>query len=261
MTDTHYPRGHVLFSGDDRLEGILEWPEGADSPAEEADVGTALQAAAGVVVAHPHPLYGGTMAQPVVYRVAQASREQGFASLRFNFRGVGLSRGRYSGNDEYRDIEAAAAFLRGRLATAEAGGGRRPPLALAGYSFGSVMAAIAAGTGTVPIQALALIAFVVRWEELPAAALDSLGRFRGPVLAVCGESDDLASPASVERALAGLGLDFRLAVIAGAGHLFEHRQREVGEQVAGFFADALLGKRPNKGDHAGPGVGGATRKM
>ncbi len=69
----------MLFSGDDRLEGILEWP----GPEGDARV------TAGVVVAHPHPLYGGTMAQPVVYRIAQACRQQGFASLRFNFRGVG----------------------------------------------------------------------------------------------------------------------------------------------------------------------------
>ena len=50
-------------------------------------------ASGGVVIAHPHPLYGGTMAQPVVYRVARACRERGLASLRFNFRGVGTERG------------------------------------------------------------------------------------------------------------------------------------------------------------------------
>ncbi len=126
------------------------------------------------------------------------------------------------------------------------GGGRL--LALAGYSFGSVMAALAAGAGTVPVQALALIALVVGWEESPPGLLDGLARFRGPVLAVCGESDDLAPPEVVERTLAGLRLDLRVAVVGGAGHLFEHKQREVGEQVAAFFADTLLGKRPGKGE-------------
>lgn len=230
MTDS------VLFSGDERLEGILEWPEGAPA-------GTA---AGGVVVAHPHPLYGGTMAQPVVYRVARACREQGFASLRFNFRGVGRSGGRYSGIDEYRDIEAALAFLRGKLAAADGGGrdgGRAAPLGLAGYSFGSVMAAFAAGSGAVPIDALALIAFVVEWEESPPGVLDALAGFKGPVLALCGDSDDLAPPAVVERALRGIGADYRLAVIEGTGHLFEQKQREVGEQVAAFFAEALGGAK------------------
>jgi uncharacterized protein len=264
-------RGHVFFSGDDRLEGILEWPDaaagtgrpegvtsagsptangpdrqtaqaGADSRnAAGAQSVSAARVAGGAVVAHPHPLYGGTMAQPVVYRVAQACREQCFASLRFNFRGVGRSKGRYSGTEEYRDIEAALAYLRGRLALEP---GRRPPLGLAGYSFGSVMAAVAAGAGTVPIDALALVAFVVEWEEFPARMLDGLARFRGPVLAVCGELDDLAPPAAVESTLRSLGVDFRLSVIQGTGHFFEHEQRDVGERVATFFAESLTGRWP-----------------
>jgi uncharacterized protein len=244
----------VFFPGDDRLEGILEWPqEAAPAPAHpEADGPAAQRAedrsftgrrpAGGVVVAHPHPLYGGTMAQPVVYRVAQACRQRGLATLRFNFRGVGQSKGHYSGIEEYRDVEAAAAYLRGRLA--EAGGGReaagRPlPLALAGYSFGSVMAALAAASGTVPVQALALVALVLRWEEWEPALLHDLARFRNPVLAVCGELDDLAPPEVVEDALRKLELDFRMAVIPGAGHMFEHQQREVAERVAAFLADTL----------------------
>jgi pimeloyl-ACP methyl ester carboxylesterase len=88
---------------------------------------------------------------------------------------------------------------------------------------------------------------VVGWEEAPPGLLDGLARFKGPVLAVCGESDDLAPPEVVERTLTGLKLNVRVAVVAGAGHLFEHKQREVGERVAEFFADAL-GKRPGKGD-------------
>jgi hypothetical protein len=229
------PRGHVFFSGDDRLEGILEWPD---------TVGTVGRVVGGVVVAHPHPLYGGTMAQPVVYRVAQACRQQGLVSLRFNFRGVGQSQGKYDGIEEYRDIEAAAAFLRGRLA-ANPGvtepGGRRLPLGLAGYSFGSVMVARAAA-GPVPVRALALIAPVVTWAELPPDTLDRLSAFRGPVLAVCGELDDLASPGEVESVLRVLKIDFRIAVVDGAGHLFEQRQREVGELVASFLAERLVGR-------------------
>jgi alpha/beta superfamily hydrolase len=238
-------RGHIFFSGDDRLEGILEWPEGAAAgrlPGTTGASASGSSVAGGVVVAHPHPLYGGTMAQPVVYRMAQACRERGFVSLRFNFRGVGQSLGRYSGSDEYRDVEAAAAFLRGRLGDGTAPGelpGRRSPLALAGYSFGSMMVALAAADGAVPVDALALVALVVRWEEWEPGTLDGLARFEGPVLAVCGEADDLAPPESVERTLARLGLDFRLVVVPGTGHFFEHRQREVGEKVAAFFTDTL----------------------
>ena len=252
------PRGHVFFSGDDRLEGILEWPgEGGQGGAESAAPAPAGGApsprvAGGIVIAHPHPLFGGTMAQPVVYRVAHACREQGFVSLRFNFRGVGRSAGHYSGTEECRDVEAALAFLKGRLDSPPADGGlvdgspegrRRSPLGLAGYSFGSVMAALAAGRGAVPVESLALIALVVDWEELPPGTLDVLARFRGPVLALCGDLDDLAPPAVVEKALRGLGIDLRLEVLAGTGHFFEHRQREAGGRVAAFFAETLAGRR------------------
>jgi uncharacterized protein len=232
MPDTGLESGTVMFSGDDRLQGILDWPE--DGPA-----------AAGVVVAHPHPLYGGTMGQPVVYRIAQACRAEGLATLRFNFRGVGRSRGRYSGSEEYRDVEAAAAYLRGRMAVKQGdadAGGRLLPLALAGYSFGSVMAATAAA-GAVPVQALALVAFVVDQDVMPSAALGALAWFRGPVLAVCGEDDDLAPPDEVEKALGKLDLDYTVGVIAGAGHLFEGEEREVGRRVAAFLRDALTRER------------------
>ena len=102
------------------------------------------------------------MSQPVVYRVAKTCREHGLATLRFNFRGVGKSGGQYSGSEEHLDVQAALAHLQERL-------GERPdgspfpaaplaPLGLAGYSFGSVMAARACA-GPVPVDALALIAF------------------------------------------------------------------------------------------------------
>lgn len=220
--------GRLFFSGDDRLEGILEWP-------------AAGPAVGGVVIAHPHPLYGGTMAQPVVHQIARACRRHQLAALRFNFRGVGRSLGTYSGSDEYRDVEAAAAYLRGRLADSsgdQKSGMKTPPVALAGFSFGSVMAAMAA-VGAVPVRALALVAFVFSWEGLPTDILTRLAGFRGPVLAICGEEDGLAPPEEVEQVLTELKLDFSLSVVGAVGHLFEGRQREVGEEVASFLRIAL----------------------
>lgn len=230
----------LYFYGDERLEGVLEYPAG----------GCPL---GGVVVAHPHPLFGGTMAHPVVFRTARACAARGLAALRFNFRGVGTSAGSYDGIREYRDVEAAGLFLRGRLkenwaqpdGEARDGGptcawARRgdPPLVLAGYSFGSVMTALAA-SGPARPQALALIAFVVGWEELPPQTTSSLASFRGPVLAVCGEKDELAPPEMVEQVLRSLGVDFRLATVSGADHFFAGQQDEVGELVASFALQAL----------------------
>lgn len=251
------PEGYVLFPGDDRLEGILEWPgsgvrpgPGEPEPGEPEPAGSAVGVSSadllgGVVVAHPHSLHGGSMAQPVVYRVAQSCRRRGLATLRFNFRGVGASGGRFSGTDEYRDVGAAAAFLSDKLGALEEGAAPYPPtrpLALAGYSFGSVMAArAAAGIGAV--RALALVGFVVNWGELPVDTFERLAAFRGSVLAVCAENDDLGYPDDVEKVLRDLDLDFRISVVEGAGHFLEGRQRDVGERVAGFLSEALGSSR------------------
>lgn len=224
--------GRVFFPGDDRLEGVLEWPEHAP--------GEACSATGGVVIAHPYPPHGATMAQPVVYRIAQSCRQQRLAALRFNFRGVGGSLGVFSGTEEYRDVMAAAAFLAGRLTAPH--GSAVPesdtlPIALAGYSFGSIMAARAAGA--LPVEALALVAFGISWDKLPADTLEKLSVYRGPVLAVCPENDEFGYPEEVERVLTKLGLNFTLSVVKDADHFLEGKQREVGERVATFLAGAL----------------------
>jgi pimeloyl-ACP methyl ester carboxylesterase len=105
------------------------------------------------------------------------------------------------------------------------------------------MAALASA-GPVPIEALALIAFPASWDEKMPSAFESLRDYRGPVLAVCGEDDDIAPPGPLERFLSGMGLDFRLDVLPGAGHLFEESRKEVGRLVAEFMAEALGRRRP-----------------
>jgi len=92
----------------------------------------------GVVITHPHPLYGGDMDNPVVIAVQRACLRRGFSTLRFNFRGVGVSEGRYdNGAGERRDVAAALSFLAGRGVTA---------IDLVGYSFGAwVNAGLSAG--------------------------------------------------------------------------------------------------------------------
>ena len=82
------------------------------------------------VVCHPHPLYGGTMHNKVVYRMARGLRRAGVVVLRFNFRGVGRSEGEHAHLEgEIEDARAALAWLRERYPDL--------PYALAGFSFGS----------------------------------------------------------------------------------------------------------------------------
>jgi hypothetical protein len=103
-----------------RLESLLEEPE-------HGDPGFAA------LVCHPHPLYGGTMHNKVVYRMARGLRKAGAVVLRFNFRGVNLSEGVHAhGTGEVEDARTALDFLRTRYPEL--------PWMLGGFSFGSRVA-------------------------------------------------------------------------------------------------------------------------
>src|SRR6202162_3642895 len=100
-----------------RLEATLWTTPGAD-------------AHLAAVVAHPHPLFGGTMHNKVVYQAAKTLHRFGLPVLRFNFRGAGLSEGTHdNGHGEQEDVSAALDFLAGEYPGA--------PLLVAGFSFGS----------------------------------------------------------------------------------------------------------------------------
>jgi hypothetical protein len=100
-----------------QLEALLEEPE--DQEPRHA-----------VLVCHPHPQHGGTMHNKVVYRIARGLRRAGAVVLRFNYRGVNLSEGKYDGGiGETEDARAALAVLRSRYPGL--------PFSLAGFSFGS----------------------------------------------------------------------------------------------------------------------------
>lgn len=208
----------VRIPADPVLDGLFEDPAGGEP-------------LGGVVVAHPHPLHGGTMVNPVVHHVAKACRNRGLASLRFDFRGVGESEGRFDGLKERQDVSHAAAFLRHRLPAR--------PVGLAGYSFGAVMSALAVAEGE-PVDALALVAFAVAWDEFMPAFFHPLAEYRGPVLAVCGERDEISPPDEVEAFLAGLGLDLEMVVIPGADHYFGGSKPDVGAAVGGFLERSLV---------------------
>jgi hypothetical protein len=111
---------HFIPGPAGRLESLLEEPE-HEEPRYAA------------LVCHPHPLYGGTMHNKVVYRMARGLRKTGAVVLRFNFRGVNLSEGKHAdGVGEIDDARAALDFLRARYPEL--------PWMLAGFSFGSRVA-------------------------------------------------------------------------------------------------------------------------
>jgi alpha/beta superfamily hydrolase len=172
----------------------------------------------GLVICHPHPLYGGDMENPVVVRAAEVGSESGLSTLRFNFRGVGRSSGHHAhGEGEADDLKAALEALRSRVPG-------RPPLGVAGYSFGAWVAARVAGSGT-SLAALCLIA-------PPLSMLDfgPLGEADVDVLLVSGTRD----PYCPHDALVALAARFRTArvdTIEGADHFFFGKLFPLGETI------------------------------
>jgi alpha/beta superfamily hydrolase len=180
-----------------RLEGLLE------------EVASPRFAA---LVCHPHPLMGGNMHTHAVHRIARAVRLAGGVSLRFNYRGVGLSQGTYDrGRGEADDAEAALAFLAGRYPG--------QPRLCCGFSFGA-FAALSAGPRDPGVRGLLLAGLAL--TPIPDLPRD-LGPLRAlpiPVAVVQAQHDQFGTPEQVRAALAGSAGPRRLAEVKRATHLF-----------------------------------------
>ncbi len=176
----------------------------------EASLALPVGATAGVVICHPHPLYGGDMDNPRVLDVRDACHHAGLGTLRFNFRGTGRSTGRHDdGRGERDDVRAALAALHERLPATGA-------VALVGYSFGAAMAGAVAMAGE-PLGGLALLAPPLvgadyRWGR-PLTAVS------GPALVVAGTVDEYC-PVSALEALRAQWPKAEVRMIEGADHFF-----------------------------------------
>ena len=181
------------------------------------------------VVAHPHPLLGGTMHTKVVHRTARLLSERfGLATLRFNFRGVGASAGDYSGGPgETSDLVVAARWLRDRQPDG--------PLVLGGFSFGSVCALHAASV--LAPEVLLLIGVPTgRLTALPAIPPATR------VFWVQGAEDEYSPPERGRAVAEGRLWDF--AVVPGADHFFSGRLEAFEEAAAEGLRRALEGRGP-----------------
>ena len=192
-----------------RIEAIIKEPAGAVTRA--------------AVVCHPHPLYGGTMHNKVVFRIARAFQDQGFAVLRFNFRGVGLSEGEHdAGIAEQDDLRAALAFLQHRYPQTE--------IWAAGFSFGA----------TVLLRGAAcddrVRAFVAVGVPLSKYDFSEIVQCSKPKLFVQGALDEFGAPAALEEFFATLSEPKELKIIAGADHFFNGTIDELGQTVSNFVA-------------------------
>ena len=158
------------------------------------------------VIAHPHPLFGGTLDNKVVQTLARAFVQCGWTTLRFNFRGVGQSAGAHdAGLGEAQDML--------QVVTALAPTG---PLALAGFSFGAFVTShvVSALSAQRPIEKIALIGTATsRFNVLPIAA-----ELHERCLVVHGEADDTVPLASVMDWARPQVLP--VTVVPGGGHFF-----------------------------------------
>jgi alpha/beta superfamily hydrolase len=201
---------HVTFaSGELRLEGLYAHPCGGP-PARV------------VVICHPHPMYGGSMHNNVVEAILKGAWQAGYATLRFNFRGVGASEGEYDGGEgEVLDARAAVKFI------ASQPGVIPDQFILGGYSFGAAMAMRAGLTDPAVVRIIAV--------ALPVGMMASgaEGEARKPVLLISGDSDSYSPEARVRAVTASLGTHARVEIISGADHFFGGFEDAVTAAIAG----------------------------
>ena len=177
-----------------------------------------------IVLSHPHPLYGGTLHNPVIFHADRELNRAGFATLRFNFRGVEGSEGLHDdARGEVQDVAAAAAWLR-KLYPAV-------PLLLVGYSFGS-RCAVQYAHSDPDVAGVVAIGFPIRiWSF---EGIETLGR---PFAAVQGTKDEFGPIDEVEAVLARMNPPGRLYTIEGAPHLFPGRAPEAAAAVVRAVED------------------------
>ncbi len=172
----------------------------------------------GAVLAHPHPMMGGNMRDNVLMALAEAFRDAGYSTLRFNFRGTGRSEGFFdNGIGEQEDLKSAVNFLKSM---------GHEEIVLAGYSFGAWVSFRAAMTDG--ISDVILVAPPLAEMDFDFAASGSrVG------LAICGDSDPFC-PAGALRDHADAN-GFKMAVVEGADHFFFGRERDLIQIVSGYL--------------------------
>jgi alpha/beta superfamily hydrolase len=160
----------------------------------------------GVVITHPHPLYGGNMNNNVVEALVRVYHLAGYTTLRFNFRSVGSSEGEYdNGLGEQEDVRAALHYLAQR---------GKKILDLAGYSFGSWVNALAISEVDT-VDRMVMISPPVAFMDF-----NSVGLIPQIKLVVAGSRDEIAPPKLIENMLPSWNPRAHLEIIDGADHFY-----------------------------------------
>jgi len=187
------------------------------------------------LVCHPHPLFGGTLHNKVVFHTMKALNTFGFPVLRFNFRGTGLSHGEHDyGNGEVDDVRTALDWLDAEF---------HLPLIFGGFSFGAavglraacpdprVKALIGVGVPVAPVAADKEEPRVYTYDFLRDCAL--------PKLFVSGTRDQFGPSAKLQELVNSVPEPKKLVLIEGGDHFFEGRLKELREAIETWLKEAI----------------------
>ena len=222
-----------MISSNGSLRSLfLEGPAGRLEALLNSGAENATHAA---LVSHPHPLFGGTLHNKVVFHTMKALNRFGYPVLRFNFRGTGLSHGEHDyGKGEVDDVRTALDWLDAEF---------HLPLVFAGFSFGAavglraacpdprVKALIGVGVPVAPVAA--------DKEEPRVYTYDFLRDCTLPKLFVSGARDQFGPPAKLQELVNSVPEPKKLVPIEGGDHFFEGRLKELREAIETWVREAI----------------------
>jgi uncharacterized protein len=182
------------------------------------------------LICHPHPVYGGTLHNKVVFHAMKALNSLGMPALRFNFRGAGLSHGEHDkGEGEVDDVRTALDWLDHEF---------HLPIVFAGFSFGAAVG-LQAACPDPRVTALVSLGTPISPVDNRSYDYSVLHTCSKPKLFVSGSRDQFASKARLEALVASLPQPKKLVIIEAADHFFEGRLREMREAVESWARDTL----------------------
>lgn len=225
------PAGRLEALLDDPAWGCHIGPVGPPAAPVDLDARSADPPRVAVVIGHPHPLYGGTLNNKVVYQIAKGLCRTRAAVLRFNFRGVGASQGTWDdGPGELADFRAALTFMADRYPGVELWAG--------GFSFG---AWVALDVGATDERVSAVIAVAPPAKLYDFSALDDCPK---PKFFVQGTLDTTCPLKDTRELYARIPEPKELVVIDGADHLFDGQVAEVADAIQDLLGDFSAGTQP-----------------
>jgi alpha/beta superfamily hydrolase len=182
------------------------------------------------LVCHPHPLYGGTVHNKVVFHAMKALNSFGFPVLRFNFRGAGLSEGEHAAGDgEVEDVRTALDWLEREFPL---------PVVFAGFSFGAAVGLRAAYRDD-RVTALIALGLPATPVEDRTYDFDFLRTSIKPKLFVSGARDQFAPLGKLEALVSTFAEPKKLVRIEAGDHFFEGRLKEMRVAIEDWVRDSL----------------------